>query len=503
MIGASDMATQSKTAASEGVSASAAVDPITRMQRYELILQSMEEGVYGVDGRGSATFINAAAERLTGWATQELAGKLIHSYHHHSHADGSNYPRIECPIYATTRDGQSRHVKDEVFWRKDGTCFPVEYVTTPIIDGGAIIGSVIVFKDVTERLQRESALEKALQQVEQLKERLQQENTYLREEIEESLSYAEIIGQSPALMSVLEQLSHVAMTEATVFVQGESGTGKELIARTIHHNSRRKDKPLVKVNCGALAPSLVESELFGHERGAFTGAAQQRLGRFELADGGTLFLDEVGELPLDVQVKLLRVLQEGEFERVGSSYTRKVDVRVITATNRNIEQMIQDRTFRDDLYYRLSVFPVRIPALRQRIEDIPALAASFVQRFCKKHGKHLTGIGEAAMQKLIHYSWPGNIRELQNVLERGVILEQGHVLSAQFLAIDAVNAPSASMMQVKIGEVLTMAEAERRHIETVLAQTGGTIAGKQGAAALLDLPPSTLRSRMKKLGISH
>ncbi|CAA0079189.1 Formate hydrogenlyase transcriptional activator FhlA [BD1-7 clade bacterium] len=473
-------------------------DNITR--QYELILQSMEEGVYGVDVDGNATFVNAAAEKLTGWDADELAGKLIHGFHHHTKADGSHYPASHCPVYATTSDGEVRHVKGEVFWRKDGTCFPVEYVATPIRHQARIIGTVIVFNDVTERLERESALEDALAQVQQLKERLQQENTYLKEEIQASHAQSGILGQSSALVTVLEQVHHVAMTEATVFIRGESGTGKEMIARAIHHGSRRNEKPLVKINCGALAPSLVESELFGHEKGAFTGAAQKRVGRFELADGGTLFLDEVGELPLDLQVKLLRVLQEGEFERVGSSHTRSVDVRVIAATNRNIEQMVSDRLFRDDLYYRLSVFPIKVPALRYRTADIPLLAQNFVARFSRKHGKHIQELADDAMAKLVAYSWPGNVRELQNVIERGVILENSRKLRAPNLAISADIAPTPAA-SVGSATVLTMAEAERAHIESVLTRCHGVVAGKQGAAAMLDLAPSTLRSRMKKLGV--
>ncbi len=465
-------------------------------RRYELILTSIGEGVYGLDKHGHTTFVNPAAEAMTGWSETDLIGKVVHEYHHHSHEDGSPYPVHTCPVYQTIRDGQQREIDNEVFWRKDGSQFPVEYIATAIKRGEEILGAVIVFKDISERRRNERDLKNALQQVEHLKEQLQAENRYLMDEIQSQHNFSRIIGQGPALTQILTQIEHVAPTDSSVLIQGESGTGKELIARSIHSASRRRDRPLVKVNCGAIAPSLVESELFGHEKGAFTGAMKTRIGRFELAHGGTLFLDEVGELPLDIQVKLLRVLQEGEFERLGSNDTRKVDVRVIAATNRNMQDMVDSGGFRADLYYRLSVFPILVPSLRQRKEDVPMLVDHILKKLNHRLGKQFLQVAPASLEHLMHYDWPGNIRELQNILERAAI-----VCTPPTLEIS----PLFNTIQHETGKseatVSTLREAEKQHIEKALRASGGMIAGKQGAATLLDLPPSTLRSKMKKLGI--
>jgi formate hydrogenlyase transcriptional activator len=294
-----------------------------------------------------------------------------------------------------------------------------------------------------------------------------------------------------------------------VLIYGETGTGKELIARAIHNRSNRKDRPLVKVNCSAISAGLVESELFGHVKGAFTGAFERRIGRFELADGGTIFLDEVGELPLDTQVKLLRVLQEREFEPVGSNRSVHVDVRIICATNRNLEESIKAGTFRSDLYYRLNVFPLEVPPLRERRSDIDQLARFFVSRYARNLGKKLTGISTAATQKLLSYSWPGNIRELQNVIERALILSNGPILD---LEGDLNNVPASPVSEPQVAEVLTdgdqsplktLQEVERTHILAVLEQTHGVIEGSNGAAKTLGLHPNTLRHRMEKLGIKR
>jgi PAS domain S-box-containing protein len=460
-----------------------------------LILQAIGEGVYGLDREGKATFVNPAAEAMTGWKSGELIGKTIHDFHHHRHEDGSLYHHHDCPIYHSIKDGRVHHVDNEVFWRKNGTSFAVEYTSTPIFDQHQLVGAVIVFKDITERKASDRALHKALSQVQRLKERLQAENTYLQEEIKAVHNFTEIIGDSPSLLKVLQQVEQVAVTEASVLILGESGTGKELIARAIHDRSPRKNRPLVKVNCGAIVPGLVESELFGHEKGAFTGAIQQRIGRFELADGGTIFLDEVAELPLDVQVKLLRVLQEREIERVGSNKPIKVDVRIIAATHRDLGQMVQDKSFRMDLFYRLNVFPLQVPPLRERRGDISLLCHHMLNKLNAKLGKHIQGLSVKAMSTLLNYAWPGNIRELFNVLERAAIVSNNVVIElADHLGV----APQATETTM---EITTMAIAERQHIVFVLNKVGWTIAGKGGAAELLALPPSTLRSRMKKLGI--
>lgn len=466
-------------------------------KRYELILTSIGEGVYGLDKNGLTTFVNPAAEQMTGWSEEDLIGKVVHKFHHHSHEDGSDYPVHTCPVYRTVKDGVQREVDNEVFWCKDGTQFPVEYIATAIEHGGEIVGAVIVFKDISERKRSERELKEALLQVEELKEQLQAENRYLMDEIQSQHNYSKMIGQGPALDQIHTQIKHVAPTDSSVLIQGESGTGKELIARSIHGGSRRRDRPLVKVNCGAIAPSLVESELFGHEKGAFTGAVKKRIGRFELADGGTIFLDEVGELPLDIQVKLLRVLQEGEFERLGSSETLSVDVRVIAATNRNMNEMLENGDFRSDLYYRLSVFPIQAPSLRQRREDIPLLVEHILNNLNQRLGKHFTHVSPKTLQLLTEHDWPGNIRELQNVMERAAIVCTPPVLDAAPITLAAKKKRAAIT-----SPLLTLREAEICHIREALQQTGGMVAGKQGAAHLLDLPPSTLRSKMKKYAIT-
>jgi len=383
-----------------------------------------------------------------------------------------------------------------VFWRKDGSSFPVEYIATAIKRHGDIVGAVIVFKDISERRQSERDLKAALQQVKRLKEQLQAENRYLMDEIQSQHNFSHIVGQGPALNQILTQIEHVAPTDSTVLIQGESGTGKELIARSIHSASKRHNRPLVKVNCGAMSASLVESELFGHEKGAFTGAMKQRIGRFELADGGTLFLDEVGELPLEIQVKLLRVLQEGEFERLGSSTTQQVNVRIIAATNRSMQEMTENGEFRRDLYYRLSVFPINAPSLRERKEDIPMLVDHLLKKLNHRLGKQFLHASNATLEQLMQYDWPGNIRELQNVLERAAI-----VCLPPTLVVAPLHLPARLSAPLIERPTMTLAHAEKSYIEQALQATKGVIGGKKGAAALLDLPPSTLRSKLKKLGI--
>jgi formate hydrogenlyase transcriptional activator len=326
-----------------------------------------------------------------------------------------------------------------------------------------------------------------------------------------------MVGSDPALLELLEKIPLVAASDATVLIQGETGTGKELIARALHNRSPRRERALVKVNCGAISAGLVESELFGHVKGAFTGALARRVGRFELADGGTIFLDEVGELPADTQVKLLRVLQEQEFESVGSNNTVRVDVRVIGATNRDLEEAVRTGGFRADLYYRLNVIPLRIPPLRERRADIPQLAMFFLERSARKCGNRVRGIASDTLQLLREYHWPGNVRELQNLIERAVVLSIGPVLkmdprmllpasmlaSAKADVTDTGKPPSPPAYAADGEEVLSLEEIERRHICAVLERTRWTIEGPQGAARILDVNPSTIRSRMKKLGIAR
>jgi transcriptional regulator with GAF, ATPase, and Fis domain len=355
--------------------------------------------------------------------------------------------------------------------------------------------------EIDERKWAEAALQKALVEVAQLQEQLQAENVYLRQEIQSVHTFEEIIGRSQPLLEVLHQVDQVAPTEATVLILGETGTGKELIARAIHNRSARKQRALIKVNCATIPPTLVESEFFGHEKGAFTGALTRKVGRFELAHGGTIFLDEIGELPLDLQVKLLRVLQEGEFERLGATTTTRVDVRVIAATNRNLAPAVAAGEFRADLYYRLNVFPVTLPPLRHRREDIPLLVWYFITKNQGKLGKKIDRVPAPVMDALIAYAWPGNIRELANVLERAVILSPGSTLVLHDV-LEATPSPDLPAAPVH-SPAHNLEGVERAHILAVLEACQWRIKGAGHAAARLGLPPSTLRSRMKKLGITR
>lgn len=346
-----------------------------------------------------------------------------------------------------------------------------------------------MFVDITEKvlLEREQS-------------RLKAENQYLQDELRSVHNFQEIIGQSDAIRSVLDDVRRVAATDSSVLIRGETGTGKELIARAIHSASRRRDKPLIKINCAALPSGLVESELFGHEKGAFTGALTRRIGRFELAHGGTIFLDEIGEMPLDVQAKLLRVLQEREFDRVGGHTPIRVDVRVIAATNRDLPKAVAEKTFREDLYYRLNVFPVMLPSLRDRTGDIPILAQFILEKFAARIGKPMTSISAGSLERLKAYAWPGNIRELENVIERAIILADQQLLEipSSMLPESALDAISPSRR-----DGTSLVEVERNHIESVLRETNWVIEGPRGAATLLNLHPNTLRSRLKKLGLQR
>jgi formate hydrogenlyase transcriptional activator len=387
--------------------------------------------------------------------------------------------------------------------RDDGGEFPIEATLSHVEAGGRELYTLIL-RDIDARQRAEEDLR-----------RLSMQNEYLREEIRAAHNVEEVVGQSRALATVLEQVRLVAGTDSSVLILGETGTGKELVARAVHSASARRDRPLIKVNCAALPTGLIESELFGHEKGAFTGATERRIGRFELANGGTIFLDELGEMPLETQVKLLRVLQEQEFERIGGRQTLRVDVRVIRATNRDLTRAIADGTFRSDLYYRLNVFPVLVPALRDRREDIALLVHYFAARYAAKIGRRITRVPAEVMGRLVSYPWPGNVRELENVIERAVILSPGPDLQVGPGVLPGATAapagpgpaePLAAPVETPVphpsdGTPLTLEETERKHIMAVLVRTGWRIDGVNGAARLLDLNPSTLRSRMKKLGI--
>ena len=332
------------------------------------------------------------------------------------------------------------------------------------------------------------------QEIGQLKDQLAEEKLYLQDEIRTDRNFGEIIGDSPQFRSVLDQVETVAPTDASVMILGETGTGKELIARALHDLSSRRERTFVKLNCAAIPTGLLESELFGHEKGAFTGAIMQKAGRFELANKGTLFLDEIGDIPLELQPKLLRALQEHEFERLGGTRTIKVDVRLVAATNRDLAQMINERQFRTDLYYRLSVFPISVPPLRERVDDIPKLVRYFTQKFARRMNKHVESISQETMDALVRYAWPGNVRELENLIERAVILTRGTTLQIPLAELRAASTETASPV--------TLEEAERDHIRRVLERSNGVVGGPNGAAAKLGMKRTTLQSKMKKLGIA-
>jgi PAS domain S-box-containing protein len=474
-------------------------------QDNQLILQAAGEGIYGVNADGNTTFVNPAAQRILGYTADELVGRNMHAILHHTHADGRPYAACDCPIYAAFSDGQVHEVGDEVFWHKDGHPVAVEYTSTPIREGERLVGAVVVFRDISGRKKTERQLRTALDELQALKQRLEMENAYLQQEIQEEHHYQEIVGRSAALRKTIEKIERVAPTDATVLITGESGTGKELIARAIHQSSERAERALIRVNCAAVPHELFESEFFGHVKGAFTGAVRDRAGRFELADGGTLFLDEVGEIPLQLQSKLLRVLQEGQFERVGSDRMLTTDVRVIAATNRDLEADVAAGRFREDLYFRLNVFPIHSAALRDRAEDIPILVAHFLKLIGRRFGRSDLRISEADVQRMCGYPWPGNVREMQNVLERAVITATGHQVRIELPETACPRAATCTVNEWPVSTGITTEQQRRQRdremIIEALQASGGKVFGPGGAAEILGVKPTTLASRIKRWGI--
>ncbi|MDB5333726.1 MAG: domain S-box protein [Phycisphaerales bacterium] len=442
---------------------------------------------------------NRAAMRILGITPEEVAGAVGRSFI-------PNTPeaqrRFQEAFASVGRGTDTSGVILELRRRDNSKPIWIQWWSRPEPDGNY---TRTMFVDITERVL-----------MEQEQARLTAQNIYLREELKSVHNFEEIVGQSPKLLEVIEKVNRVAPTEASVLITGETGTGKELFARAIHSASRRPDKPLIKLNCAAIPTSLVESELFGHEKGAFSGAIARRVGRFELANGGTIFLDEVGEVPPDVQVKLLRVLQEREFERVGASTPIKVDVRIIAATNRNLIEAIRAGTFREDLYYRLNVFPIELPALRERAGDVPQLVQFLVAKFAARVGRRIDAVGKTTMERLVNYRWPGNVRELENILERAVILANGPVLEIDpevfgvtlrepRSSIKPIGAeqPNVDPIPTSTAARGSLESVEKAHIVAVLNQTDWVIDGPRGAAKILDLHPNTLRSRLKRLGIAR
>jgi PAS domain S-box-containing protein len=459
-------------------------------EHFRSLVTAASDCISMTDLEGNLLFVNDAGASLLGFDdSDEIIGKNTFEFISEESMEAAKKVRD------VTLEKEGVQHKEYSIVRKDGQKIPIEISTSLIKDAeGRPFRIMAISRDITERKQAESDLRKALSDIEALKEQLYEENIYLREEIKLEKEHEEFIGQSHAIKSVLAKAEQVAGTDSTVLILGETGTGKELLAHTIHKLSTRKDRPLVKVNCAALPPTLIESELFGHEKGAFTGALSKQVGRFEVANGGTLFLDEISELSPELQVKLLRVLQEGQFERVGSSQTIKVDVRIITATNQDIAKAVQDGNFRKDLYYRLNVFPITVPPLRHRIGDIPLLAWSFVKEYEKKMGKRIESIPPVTMKELQSYDWPGNIRELRNAIERAMILTKGCKLKVDLQRIvEEMPKPQAKKLE----------DMERQHIVETLNKTNWRISGENGAADALGLKPTTLHSKMAKLGIKR
>lgn len=457
-----------------------------------LILEAAGEGIYGVNADGKTTFVNPAAARMLGWNADDLVGKDMHETVHHSHSDGSHYHNHDCPIYAAFRDGAVHQVADEVFWRKDGSFFFVEYTSTPIRDRGVVVGAVIVFRDVTQRYEADAKLREALSEVGRLREKLERENAYLQEEIRIEGNRRDIIGKSPAMQQILRQIEIAAAARSSVLIAGEAGTGKELIARTIHEASLRGEHPFIRVNCATLSRS--GDELFGAQ-------GKPDSGRVELADGGTLFLDEVGDLSPDTQDRLLELLMQ-EIARPEAGGKRGFDVRVIAASNRDLRAAARRGSFRGELFYRLNVIAIEAPALRERREDIPLLAAHFIGGVSRKlRVSSMLKIADADMRRMCEYDWPGNARELQNVIERGAMLAKGGAMR-----IDLPKPATAHRSANAAARVVTedaRRERDRANILAALDACGGKVFGHGGAAELLDIKPTTLASRIKSLGIRY
>jgi formate hydrogenlyase transcriptional activator len=470
-------------------------------ERWRSVFENSAIGVALTDMSGRFLATNAAYQRMLGYTEEEI-GKL--TFLELTHED---YRDANWQLVSELLEGKRTQFQiEKQYRRKDGTLIWVSNNVSLVPGTKSMPRFVMALsEDITERKHTEEMLrrsqakvEKAFEEIKRLKDRLQDENLVLREEVDQAFMFEEIVGASPALKTVLSHVSKVAPTDSTVLISGETGTGKELIARAIHKHSRRADRAFVSLNCAATPPSLIASELFGHEKGAFTGAVQQRRGRFELAHSGTIFLDEIGEIPSDTQIALLRVLQERQIERVGGSRAIPVDVRVIAATNRDLSEAIAAGTFRSDLFYRLNVFPIQVPPLRKRREDISILVEYFVKRFAEKMGKRIHRIDKRTLELCERYSWPGNIRELQNIVERSVILCSGETFS-----IDEAWLSTQTPLRTDGSGPLpeTLQDQEKEMIEAALTKSRGKVAGPRGAAANLGIPPSTLESKIKQLGI--
>jgi PAS domain S-box-containing protein len=465
----------------------------------QLILNAAGEGIYGVNAEGKTTFVNRAAQEMLGWTADDLLGRDIHTMIHHHYLSGESYPSHECPIYQSFRFEQVNRIENEVFWRKDGKPIRVEYVSTPIYDDDLLAGAVVIFRDITDRWESERKLREAMDEVAALRDQLEAENAYLQEAISIERAHHDIIGRSEPIRQIINQIDLVGPTDTNVLIRGENGVGKSLLASAIHNASSRKRRPMIHFKAGAITPEKIESELFGQVRGAFAGALKDRPGKLELAHGGTLFIDEIGDIPFEVQGNLLDALQNLHVVRLGDDRIRRLDLRIIASTSRNVEREVRAGRLRQDLVLHLDVFPVFCPPLRERIEDIPILTAHLLRLACKRLGRKMPIVTEGAMRKLQEYQWPGNVRELANVIERGAIVSQSDKLLVE-IQHDRASALRAG------STLMTEADIEKIRIANTIAclkKAGGKVSGKHGAAALLGIRPTTLYSRLNKLGLGQ
>jgi len=466
------------------ISAQKAADRTARLS--DFTVQRAGDAIFWVTPEGLIENANQEAQKRYGYSAEELSNMSVLKI--------SNMTKeIFANVWVRLR-AEKQVVVETVHLTKTGEKIDVE-ISANYIEFEEKEYSCSIARDITERKRKEAALRGALEEIRELRVKLEAENNYLHEEIEIQNNFGEIVTGSAKFKKVLKKIEQVADTASTVLITGESGTGKELLARAVHQLSRRSERPLIKVNCAALPANLIESELFGHEKGAFTGALHKKLGKFELADGGTLFLDEIGEMPIDLQSKLLRAIQEGEIERLGSESSMQVDVRLIAATNRDLPKEIEDGNFREDLYYRLNVFPVNSIPLRKRKEDIPILARYFCEKLGTKLGRKITDVPQKVIDKLMSYDFPGNIRELENLIERGIITSRGGKLN-----LSDFN-PKQKRIQPKSFQHLE--EVQKQYITEVLQHTEWRVSGAKGAALILGIPATTLYSKMDRLGIKR
>ena len=463
-----------------------------------LILEAAGEGIYGINAEGKATFVNRAAQEMLGWSADDLIGRDLHATIHHKHLNGEHFPAHECPIYASFRRDETTRVDDDVFWRKDGKPIMVEYVSTPIYDHNVLAGAVVIFRDVTERRENERKLREALTQVEELKVKLEQENDYLLTEVRSARSHAGIVGVSAPIKLLNAQIDLAARNNAHVLVSGPPGSGKGLTVTAIHEASGRQRRPLVRINCSETNTKALETELFGHKRGAFPGATRDQTGKLLMANNSTLHLDEVADLPKSIQAKLSEILRTGHFQRPGDTRQTPVSLTVIATTTRDLSSEVRAGRFRQDLYFALNLFSIQSVPLKDRPEDIPYLAKHFLDRTTRRLRLPKTRLTRSNIEALEHYAWPWNVRELENVIERAAIVAQGGRLDFDFQPAGPSPAAGPDI-------VLTAAELndlERENLKNALRRTRGRVSGQRGAAKILGLAQTTVFSKIKAFGIN-